>query len=671
MINVYVNRHKVKLSWYEQGELQTITLPKVMLYGDAYKQDGIKKKDIYTGREYVVSEQAPNRYLPKVPIPYPVYEYYDYTTATKLLHFDSIEPDEPRAVFFDIETTDLEPSKGVITSICWLDSYTGKEYETLNTGDERECLLGFVRYLKEHEILSLIGFSSNRFDIPFIEARCLYNNVKFDGRKFIKQDVMHIANKLFYFGSLDVIATKLGVERKLEVDNPVKLWKDKRYDELLEYNAQDVIVTKQIYEKLNMAEFLKALWELTWLDLDKVNSNSHISNMFYNKRMWEDGYCVSKADLKYKGDFGGGYNFDANGIYDNIYVYDFASLYPNIIRGLKLSPENYEEDDIIYSSDKDRNLILRKESFHEVDSGLLDTYITELLELRKQYKAEGKDHEQNACKILANSVYGILSQKTAKFVLGGTHLGATVTWVGRNMLKTVSRLIKHEGIETVYGKTDSIFVKSPFDIDQTNEIMQRCVDSAWKLITETENATLSMDFEGLYEKLWIINKNNYAFIKNGEIYTKGPSFRNKKNSQFEKDATKRILEMVLREGQIYRTDMRDNLKLFVAECIATKPISYFAIKHKARREKINVWDSGNHYMTHKGLGEPDYGFYHHACKVISLPPNPAFEVILFPLRYEPKNFIVERKWLESQVEKLLKKLNVPEKRQQFNLDVFL
>jgi hypothetical protein len=76
-------------------------------------------------------------------------------------------------------------------------------------------------------------------------------------------------------------------------------------------------------------------------------------------------------------------------------------------------------------------------------------------------------------------------------------------------------------------------------------------------------------------------------------------------------------------------------------------------------------------MTHKGLGEPDYGFYHHACKVISLPPNPAFEVILFPLRYEPKNFIVERKWLESQVEKLLKKLNIPEKRQHINLDVFL
>lgn len=359
------------------------------------------------------------------------------------------------------------------------------------------------------------------------------------------------------------------------------------------------------------------------------------------------------------------------GVYDNVYVYDFASLYPNIIRGLRLSPENYCEDDIIYSSDRNRNLILKKDSFQNKEEGVLDKYITELLELRKQYKAEGKDHEQNACKILANSVYGILSQKTAKFVLGGTHLSATVTFVGRNMLQTLARFIKRKGIETIYGKTDSIFVKSPFDIDQTSEIMQRCVDSAWKTITGTENTTLMMDFEGVYEKLWIINKNNYAFLKNGKMYKKGASFHNKKNSQFEKDATQKILDMVLLEGYQYRSDIRDVLQTFILEAMATKPISYFAIKHKARREKINVWDTGATYMTFKDLGEPDYGFYHLVAKVRSLPPNPAFEVIMFPLKHEPENFIIDRRWLESQVDKLLKKVDVKEKKRQINLDLFL
>lgn len=672
MINVFVGSKKITLRWYENGELQKKTVGKRMIIGEENNNDGIIKKDIYSGKEYGIST-IPGRFqLPKLPIPFPVYDYYDYSAGAKLQYFKDINPEAPRAVFFDIETTSLDYATGVITSICWIDSYTGKEYESLNEGNEEDCLYGFVEYLKDHNILSIIGFNSNKFDIPYLEGRCLYNNIHFEPRRYIKQDVMTIANKLFYFGSLDVIAQKLGVERKLETDNPIKLWNERRYDELLEYNAQDVRVTKQIYEKLNMKEFLEALWELTWFDYDRVGANSHISNMFYNKRMWEDGYCVTKVDNEYKGDFGGGFNFNTHGTFDNVYVYDFASLYPNIIRGLKLSPENYCEDDINYSADRNFNLVLKKDAFQDVEPGLLDKYMTELLELRKQYKAEGKDHEQNACKILANSVYGILSQKTAKFVLGGTHLASTVTWTGRNMLQTVSRLIAREGIETIYGKTDSIFIKSPFDIAQTSEIMQECVDSAWKSITGTDNTTLSMDFEGLYEKLWIINKNNYAYIKKGKVYVKGPSFKNKKNSQFEKDVTNRILEMILIEGYQYRIDIFEALKYYTDLQRATMPISYFAIKHKARREKINIWDTGTVFMEYEDLGEPDYGFYHHVAKVETFPPNQPFEVIMFPLNYEPQNgYRVQRKWIDSQIQKILKKLNVPEKKKQINLDAFL
>jgi len=672
MINVYVSENKVHLSWYENGELKKEIHPKRMLRGDKFKKEGMIKRDIYTGEEYRIVKQAPNYIIPPVTIPYPVYGNYDYGLASKLLYFEGKNPDSPRAVFFDIETTSLKPSEGEITSICWLDSYTGEEFYTLNTGDERECLLGFVKYLKEHNILSLIGFNSNNFDIPYLNTRCIYNRVRFNPDKFIKQDVMLIAHKLFYFGSLDVIAQKLGVERKLEVDNPIKLWKSKRYDELIEYNAQDVIVTKQIYEKLNMEDFLKALWKLTWLDYDRVNSNSHICNCFFNKRMWEDDLCVSEANLTYHGDFGGGYNFDTSGIYENVLVYDFASLYPNIIRGLHLSPENYEMEDVTHSSDKNRHLVIKKDAFKGKEAGVLDTYIGELLNLRKKYKKEGKDHEQNAVKILANSVYGVLSQKTAKFVLGGTHLGATVTWAGRNMLQTVSRLAKNRGINTVYGKTDSLFVQSPYSIEETNQIMQEIVDDAWFKVTGTKNTTLSMDFEGLYEKLLVINKNNYAFIKNGKIRTKGGSFKQKTSSQFQKDVTNRILEMILKENHRYKQEIQEELKPFIAEKIATESISYFSIKHKARKKKINIWDTGNNFMIYKGLGEPDYGFYHYACKVICLPPNPPFEVILFPLRYEPKGgFMVDRKWLESQISKILIKLNIEDKRKQIDLTTFL
>lgn len=639
------------------------------------------KRDIYTGKEYTILSGKPRRFMPKMPVPYPIYDYYDYKTAIKLQHFKDINPETPKAVIFDIETTSLDPKEGVITSISWMYNDSDGEFYSLNKDPqcretanehERDCLEAFVKHIRKNKALSIIGFNSNFFDIPYLEHRCKMNDVPFDSRQYILQDVMQIANKLFIFGSLDNIAQQLGVERKLEVDNPVTLWKTKQYDTLIDYNVQDVNVTNQVYEKLEMSNFMEALWNLTWFDYGKIGANSHIVNMFYNKRMWEDGHCVSTADLKYKGDFGGGYNFDTQGVYENVYVFDFASLYPNIIRGSNLSPENYPEDTIRYSTDINANLVIKQEAFQNVKPGMLDHYITELLELRKEFKAEGKDHEQVATKILANSVYGILSQKTAKFFLGGTHLGATVTWIGRNILTTLARLIKHEGITTVYGKTDSIFVNSPFGIDETKEIMQRNVDKAWKLVTGTDNTTLSMDFEGTYTKLWIINKNNYCFIKNGNIYTKGASFRNTRNSQFEKDVTDLILKLVLEEDYKFKAEIRPKVMEFIAQKIATEPISYFAIKHKAREKKINLWDTGDKYMLHNDLGKPEFGFYHYVCKVTSINTDQPFEIIMFPLRHEPKGgFMVNRKWLEGQVEKILKKLDIEEKSKQISLSCFM
>lgn len=675
MINVNVGSKEIRLKWYEGTELKEKTVRKSMIYCSRNAKEGKLVRDIYTKRRYRTVTGRAIYKLPEMPIPYPVYDWYDYGAAAKLLYFNDIKPTTPRAVFFDIETTSLEPKDGVVTSICWKDSFTGLEFYALNRGEEgneKECLQAFVDYLNDHNILSLIGFNSNGFDIPYIEARCLVNGVRFRPKEYLLEDVMLIANKLFISGSLNVIAKQLKVETKLEVDNPVKLWNEKRFDELLEYNTQDVVVTEAVYEKLDMKNFMEALFNLTWFDYSRVGANSNILNMFYNKRMWEDNLCVSKASTDYLGDFGGGYNFNNTGVYHNIYVYDFSSLYPNLMRGAKLSPENYGEDDFNYSHVKDQNLVIRPECFKDVTTGVLDTYITELLDLRKQYKAEGKNNEQLACKILANSVYGILSQKTAKFFMGGSHLSATVTWLGRNMLKGVSHKLEKQDIKTVYGKTDSIFIDSPLDIAHTSEIVQKCVDETWFKITGTKNETLAMDFEGLYEKLWIINKNNYCYIKDGEIRTKGGSFKTTKSSDYEKDVTNTILDLVMNQGFEYKADVKAKLKEFTTLAIATKPISYFAIKHKARRERIDFRDDGELYMLNNGLGEPDYGFYHNVCKVVSLPPQPPYQIIMFPLSHEPKGgYMVDRRWISGQCGKIVNKLRLKDKKKQMNLDCFM
>ena len=76
-----------------------------------------------------------------------------------------------------------------------------------------------------------------------------------------------------------------------------------------QYNIRDVEVTKAISEKLNILSFCEALWSISWCDFRHLNANSVLNDCYFNKRMWEDNVLVTKADLEYKGRFGGGFNY--------------------------------------------------------------------------------------------------------------------------------------------------------------------------------------------------------------------------------------------------------------------------------------------------------------------------------------------------------------------------
>ncbi len=121
--------------------------------------------------------------------------------------------------------------------------------------------------------------------------------------------------------------------------------------------------------------------------------------------------------------------------------------------------------------------------------------------------------------------------------------------------------------------------------------------------------------------------------------------------------------------------MKDIIKEFVTNSFVENPVSYFAIKHKARKKTINLWDKGVKYYEKCGFGEPEYGLYYNVAKGVNIPEISNiygdFETIMFPNKYEPKGFIVDRRWLEGQVKKIVHKLNLPEKHIQRSLDIFM
>lgn len=328
IINISIVKDKVVLEYINKKGLYVKDVKDKRYLYPSVKNKRRKKHlkrcvDIYTGKMYNIYTGKGND-LPRLTIPYKIkstkegVKLYDYNMASKLLYFQDIVDgglSTPTSITYDIETTSLEPAEGFITSIAWIDNQDGSEHTVLNEGDERKMLKEFIKYLNDNNILSIIGFNSQGFDNPYLSYRLKQNDIKYNVNKSSNIDVMLGANKLFIKGSLASIGKQLDIdEKKLDLgsDNPISLYNEGRYDELLYYNLQDVRATNDIMEALNLIDFYKALWELSWTDFNNLPYNSTLNNDFANKYLWENKLLITKANDKALGRFSGGFNYVIN-----------------------------------------------------------------------------------------------------------------------------------------------------------------------------------------------------------------------------------------------------------------------------------------------------------------------------------------------------------------------
>lgn len=322
MINIQWrnNKETAKIVYSKGGQIKrkkvnkTVLTPHKRIDNDEY----IKKcKDIYTQNHYYIKKSN----IPTgLTLPYKINSnkegvpFYDYDLALKLLYYQDIIDDGidfPNYAYYDIETTSLDPSDGIVTSVVFIDK--NNEVETfVNENGEKQMLNEIVKYCRKNKIMSLIGFNSKDFDDMYLKYRLSVNGLLgyFNPVMNCNIDVMKMCNKLFISGSLASIAKQLGVIEKIELEsNPIKLFYDGDLSTLVEYNIRDVEVTKAICEKMDILSFCQALWELSWCDFRNLNANSRLNDCYFNKRLWEDNLMVSFVDLNYKGAFGGGFNY--------------------------------------------------------------------------------------------------------------------------------------------------------------------------------------------------------------------------------------------------------------------------------------------------------------------------------------------------------------------------
>jgi DNA polymerase-2 len=146
----------------------------------------------------------------------------------------------------------------------------------------------------------------------------------------------------------------------------------------------------------------------------------------------------------------GGYVMDSEpGLYDNVIVLDFKSLYPSIIRTFAIDPYGLAEpgEDPVPGF---LNAAFAREG------AILPELIEELWRARDEAKKSRDAPLAQAVKILMNSFYGVLGTRACRF--HDPRLASSITRRGHQIIRESRDFIEKDGLRVIYGDTDSLFV---------------------------------------------------------------------------------------------------------------------------------------------------------------------------------------------------------------------
>ncbi len=228
---------------------------------------------------------------------------------------------------------------------------------------------------------------------------------------------------------------------------------------LAHYNIEDCRLVTEIFKKADLINFAVQRAVMTGLPIDKTGGAVQTFDNLYLPRLHRKGYVAPAARADETRHSPGGYVLDSEpGLYRNVIVLDFKSLYPSIIRtflidplglarGISRNPETLMADATVPGFDG--ACFSRQEH-------ILPGLIKELWRKRDEAKAENNSALSQAIKIIMNSLYGVLGSNGCRF--HHYQLASSITRRGHEIIQTSQKQIEIAGYRVIYGDTDSLFV---------------------------------------------------------------------------------------------------------------------------------------------------------------------------------------------------------------------
>ncbi|MFT2090013.1 DNA polymerase II [Paraglaciecola sp. 2405UD69-4] len=385
--------------------------------------------------------------------------------------------------------------------------------------DEKELLVKCIEQLNQFDPDLIIGWNIVNFDFRLLVKRAEVYGVSFnigrdgqplawrDSRSDNSQGFVSIAGRLVIDGiealktatyqfdsfSLENVAQELlGRGKKTEdIDNRMAhIEHDFLYDKpkLAEYNLEDCRLVLDIFEKTRVLDFLVLRSQLTGLELDRMGGSVAAFINLYLPKLHRSGYIAPNRPADGGLASPGGYVMSSKpGLYENVLVLDYKSLYPSIIRTFKIDPLGLVEG---LKSPQSAIEGYRGAKFSR-DKHFLPHIIESLWNQRDEAKRNKDGPRSQAIKILMNSFYGVLGSGGCPFY--DTRLASSITMRGHDIMQTTANWIEEAGYQVIYGDTDSTFVW--LEGDYTEEAAASVGKSLADMINQNWGSKLKEEFE--------------------------------------------------------------------------------------------------------------------------------------------------------------------------------
>ena len=453
----------------------------------------------------------------------------------------------PRVLAFDIEVYSEQfpnPERDPIISIAFYgDDFKGvigyKGNPTIKVDNELELLEKFNEIVRKYKPDIIVSYNGDTFDLDYIYKRAKKYNLKvpfyivnkkaptYNFEESVHLDLMTYISTIYRtqlstvtFSLEEVAQEMLGEGKSGTSEEMIRNWKNKDYDKVYEYNLRDAELTYKLFKRI----------EKDFLELAKLVNQDPFSVGRFTYGQIVEWYLIKKSrkfnevvpnkpkqeevEKRKLNTYAGAFVYEPKpGLYENIVVLDFTSLYPSIILEHNISPGTLmcEHEDckqsnsieiVVNGLPKEVWFCKKKRGFIPA---VLEHLYTRRVSLKKKLKELPKDSEeykitdakQKVLKIIINATYGYMGFPNARWYCLYC-AAATAAW-GRKYIQYILKRAEEEGFKVVYG--DSV------------ADTKMLVRESGKL----KKVKLSELFKKYYANLKLGEK-EYAFPSNLEVY---------------------------------------------------------------------------------------------------------------------------------------------------------